>query len=99
MLDAFAITISGFLLRDRIPEVHAPYLSSWRDFDWEAVLLACLADSGPDMSPIFATNILTALMRRRFFSTAEGYIGLAPSQTQTGTNIVPEYQRSEEALC
>lgn len=84
LLDAFAITVCGFVIRDRAPEVIVPPLSSWRELNWSAALLSCLGNPGGDMNPSFGAKVLAALRRRRFLSTAEGYIGLAPSETRTG---------------
>lgn len=94
LLDAFAITICGFVLRDRAPEVHVPCLSSWRDLNWQDALFSCLRDPGSDMNPSFAAKVLAVLRRRRFLSTAEGYIGLAPSETQIGKDMIFHGERA-----
>jgi hypothetical protein len=85
-LDAFAVMLCGMRIGERFPwQPKLPGLEEWKAYCEKAILESeePLVEQGT-VSGLFLSNVEIVLYEQRFFSTAQGYIGLGPLGIQPG---------------
>ncbi|KAI1398394.1 heterokaryon incompatibility protein-domain-containing protein [Hypoxylon fuscum] len=89
LLNAYAVTLLQFRLRDRWPNNHyMPKLEDWKSQKQAPPMFGTQAihtgDARFDRSISLSHRAYNCVLRRLLFTTSEGYIGLAPIGTRPG---------------
>ncbi|KAL6865857.1 hypothetical protein ACO1O0_001956 [Amphichorda felina] len=88
LLDALAMTICGMKVVERLPWLpRLPTLEEWKTYCQEVVVDG---EEPPGemgrVNGLYISAVESVLYKRRFYSTAEGHIGLGPEGMESGTN-------------